>query len=269
MGSVVRLASFVSLAVGEAGDALPSEFRLFKIGANPTTKGTFTLTVESAAAAMATYAAQGVDVMVDLNHDSLSDEVRAQRSDAGDARGWFKLELRADGLWAVDVRWTPDGEERLRSKKQRYISPAFLTDDSGVIFEIVNAALVAMPATHNAPALVAASALPSANDTRNAVEAALRLKFPAAPVSPGVPSGPDLWVCDMYLDRVVFERAGKLYQIAFTYVPPAAVAFTGAPVEVVRTYTPVGAARASKRAAGYVALVRAESQRARMALARK
>jgi phage I-like protein len=167
-----RLAAFVTLEAG-ADDALPTEFRLFKIGANETTKGTFTLTPESAAAVMATYKAQGVDVMVDLNHDSLNDGVRAARSDAGDARGWFKLELRADGLWAVDVRWTPDGAERLHSKKQRYISPAFLTDDAGTIREIVNAALVAMPATHGAPALVAASR--TAKDTAARVRARARL----------------------------------------------------------------------------------------------
>jgi len=137
---------------------LPTEFLLFRAGANETSKGTFVLTPESAAACMAAYQREGVELIVDLEHDSLSTEARNMRSDAGDARAWFKLELRADGsLWAVDVRWTPDGERRLREKTQRYISPAFEHDEKGVVMQIANAAMCSMPATYNAPALVAAS----------------------------------------------------------------------------------------------------------------
>lgn len=116
------------------------------------------LTPESAAACVAAYQREGVELIVDLEHDSLSTEARNMRSDAGDAHAWFKLELRADGsLWAVDVRWTPDGERRLREKTQRYISPAFEHDDEGVVMKIANAAMCSMPATYNAPALVSAS----------------------------------------------------------------------------------------------------------------
>jgi hypothetical protein len=91
--------------------------------------------------------------MVDLEHLSLDDE---SPSFDPDARGWFDLEVRDGELWAVRIRWTPDGERRLREKTQRYISPAFPTDDDGRITRIVNMALTAMPATHDTPALVAA-----------------------------------------------------------------------------------------------------------------
>jgi phage I-like protein len=105
---------------------------------------------------MAAYTAHGVDLMIDLEHGSL-DEL-ALRADSKDARGWMRLELSADGsLWAADVRWTDDGAERLRSKKQRYTSPAFKHTDEGQILEIVNAAICSMPATYNNAPLVAAT----------------------------------------------------------------------------------------------------------------
>jgi hypothetical protein len=135
---------------------LPREFRIFRAGKNETTKGTFVFDAEAARSVLAAYAREGVDMMIDLNHESLQG---AARPDSGDARGWAKLELRPDGsLWAVNVRWTPDGERRLQDRTQRYISPAFEYDkDTGRITRVLNAALVAMPATHGAAPLVAAS----------------------------------------------------------------------------------------------------------------
>jgi phage I-like protein len=144
-----------SLDVGEGVDApLPTEFRVFKAGENVTSKGVFIFDIQAALDVMAAYQAWGVDLMIDLNHDAVIDS--AARSDASDARGWFKLELRGGDLYAVDVRWTPDGARRLREKTQRYISPYFGHDKEGRICEVINVAMVAMPATHDAPALVAA-----------------------------------------------------------------------------------------------------------------
>lgn len=135
------------------GDELPREFRLFKSGENETTKGVFLFDAEAARQVMANAEAHGVDLMVDLEHLSLDQE---SRSFDPDARAWLRLEVRNGELWAVDVRWTDDGARRLKAKTQRYISPAFATDDENRVIEIVNIALTAMPATHNTPALVAA-----------------------------------------------------------------------------------------------------------------
>lgn len=124
------------------------------------TKGTFNFTPESAARIMATFAERGVDMMIDLEHETiLSAGKVASRPDAKDARGWYRLEMRAGELWAVDVRWTPDGERRLAEKTQRYISPTFgVSTETLEIMDLVNCALTSDPATHDAPALVAASA---------------------------------------------------------------------------------------------------------------
>jgi len=162
---VTVLSGVMSTALEVAeGSPLPTEFLIFAPGVNKTAKGDFDYD-ETARATMLAAAQQrgGVRYMCDLEHDSLHPERRAQRADAGDARGWFSLDFRPDGsLWAVNVEWTPDGARRLREKTQAYISPAFkhVIDDGKLHpLELVNAALCAVPAMHDAPALVAASRL--------------------------------------------------------------------------------------------------------------
>lgn len=142
----------IDLPIGDGG-ALPTEFRLFRAGENDTTKGVFIFDAKSAEMVLAAASEHGVDLMLDLEHLSLDTDAR---NFDPDARAWFRLEVRGGELWAVDVRWTPDGARRLTERTQRYVSPAFTTDDEGRITEIVNVALVAMPATHGTPALVAA-----------------------------------------------------------------------------------------------------------------
>lgn len=145
-----------SLSVADDG-SLPTEFLLFRAGVNDTTKGPCVFDAQSAAAVMAEAEAWGNDYMLDLEHDSLSEAARAHRSDAANAMGWFRIEVREGALWAVNVRYTPEGVARLTNKTQRYISPAFVRDDEGRVSQIVNAALCSMPAIHDATALVAAS----------------------------------------------------------------------------------------------------------------
>lgn len=139
---------------GEAA-ALPTEFRIFGVGENPSSKGPAVFDAKAAAAVMASFQREGVDVMIDLNHESLDMPIRP---DSGDARGWCRLEVRNGELWAVNVRWTPDGERRLRDGTQKYISPAFTYEqESNRVTRVLNIALVAMPATYNAQPLVAAA----------------------------------------------------------------------------------------------------------------
>ena len=140
------------------GDKLPTEFRLFKAGVNQTRRGDFVFDEAAAVSVMAAYSEHGVDVMIDLEHLSVAaEEVTGDgRNFDPDARGWCQLAVRDGELWAVQVTWTPEGAERLRDKKQRYVSPAFDTDEGRVV-ELFNIALTAIPATDHTPALVAAS----------------------------------------------------------------------------------------------------------------
>lgn len=145
------------LSVPVTGAALPTEFRLFKAGPNPTAKGTFLFDEEAAAAVMAEYEAHGVDLAIDLEHQMLDGEGSPDPT-ARDARGWCRLALRNGELWAVAVKWTPDGALRLAERRQRYVSPAFEIDPGTQrIIKVVNVAITSTPATFQTPALVAAS----------------------------------------------------------------------------------------------------------------
>jgi hypothetical protein len=146
----------VTLAMTLPGRELPSSFRIFAAGRNATTKGVYVFDSQSAREVMAAYAQHGADIPIDLEHLSIADPDRSVNFDP-DARGWAKLELRHGELWAVDVKWTPDGEARLRQKRQRYISPAFACDANQRITELINIAITSMPATHNLSPLIAAS----------------------------------------------------------------------------------------------------------------
>jgi phage I-like protein len=148
------------LSVGDGG-ALPTAFRIFAAGVNDSTKGPALFDAKAAADVMSAYEREGNDLMIDREHDSLNPAVRVARGDASDAQGWFKLEVRDGELWGVAVSYTPEGSERLLSKKQRYISPAFEMDaKTGRVTSLWNVALVSMPATFGATALVAAGKKP-------------------------------------------------------------------------------------------------------------
>jgi phage I-like protein len=144
----------------DAPDApLPSEFLLFPAGASSDVNGTTVVfDARSAELILAHAALHGADFMIDLEHQSIFGFSENSR----DARGWFRVAERDGALWAVDVTWTPDGESRLRERRQRYTSPAFLCDerdDAGVprVTSLLNAAICSMPASYGNTALVASA----------------------------------------------------------------------------------------------------------------
>lgn len=159
------------LAVASGDEQLPTEFRLFKAGWNVTENGKYLFDDQAAAEVMANYRAHQVDRMIDLEH--LSVDETAPNYDP-DARGWCRLELRNGELWAVGVTWNEDGAARLRSKRQRYVSPAFEYDTATRrVASILNIALTALPATHGTRELVAASVRKSATGVNRMMDAKL------------------------------------------------------------------------------------------------
>lgn len=141
----------VTLDLGADGK-LPTEVRLFRRGANSTRKGVYVFDDAAAELTMAAYAEHGVDVMVDLEHLSLDPD--APNYDP-DARAYGRLELRDGELWLVGINWTPDGADRVSTRKQRFVSPAFDVDDQGRVILIFNVAITAQPATDFAMPLAA------------------------------------------------------------------------------------------------------------------
>lgn len=138
----------IILQIGPEGQP-PTEFRIFAMGDNESSKGTVKLDAESVAALMAAWAKHGMDKMpIDYGHGMVF------RDDHRSA-GWADLEVRDDGLWAVNVEWTPQAEQHLRDREFRFVSPAFMTDKKGRVVELLNVALTNIPATRNAIPLVA------------------------------------------------------------------------------------------------------------------
>jgi hypothetical protein len=182
-----RTGTYRALSLDSAGKT-PSEFLVWRAGRNPTRNGFVVLFDDVAAASvMAAYREHGVDVMLDLEHMSLDDR---HPNWTPDAVGWAQLEMRGGDLWAVNVRWTPDGTRRLSEQTQRYTSPTFRCEavDGDERTQrptaLVNIALVAMPATDQLPALVAkqkgSRTMNITSQTIAAVRKTLRRQLPAA-----------------------------------------------------------------------------------------
>ncbi len=77
------------------------------------------VTKESLENILANFKARENDVVIDYEHQTLTGK-------EAPAAGWIKsLIIKDDGLWA-QVEWTPRGEEQIKGKEYRYLSPVAL-----------------------------------------------------------------------------------------------------------------------------------------------
>lgn len=111
-----------------------TEFLLIPFGEvvveRPIAGESFVFTPAHAEAAKLWFDRMGRKLAVDYEHQSF-DACNTRCDGLRPAAGWIGgLEVRADGLWAVDVTWTPRASELLRSGEYRYFSPViFWTDE--------------------------------------------------------------------------------------------------------------------------------------------
>lgn len=132
----------------------PTEFCIFRFGKVSTTKGEFLFDEKACDALLLERSLHQADVQIDYDHQAID----PKHPGDGKAAGWCSLEKRADGLYAVDVKWTPAAAEMLRNGEYRYFSPYFgATKDTKQIVVLMNIAITGIPAMHNIDALVAAS----------------------------------------------------------------------------------------------------------------
>jgi phage I-like protein len=135
------------------GRKAPAAFRIWKFGTVNTTNGSFRFTKIDALSVVQAYLLQGNRLTFDYGHAAVLDS-----GPNGKGAGSFKLEIRSDGLWAVDVRWTDQAKKEIESGEWLYFSPAFHFDrDKSKVIKVINIALTNVPATHNMQPLVAAS----------------------------------------------------------------------------------------------------------------
>ena len=222
----------------------PSEFRLFPFGEFETKKGTFVLDEDGAEEILAAYEKHGADLCIDYCHAML-DPKPADPAEAGKAAGWFRPEIRKDGLYAVDVKWTDAAAELIAAGEYRYHSPAFTcVGDTNRIGRLVNVALTNLPASQDLEPLVPLHALDrrtvklsdslSFNAIQEALNSVVQSKYAEKNDDGSFKSW--VWVCDVYDDRAVFSKDGKLFEVTYRMEGASAV-LTGDPAEVRRTYS--------------------------------
>src|SRR6185436_3109707 len=118
----------------------------------------FEFTRRHAESAAAWFASLGRKLAIDYEHQSF--ERHNTRADGlRPAAGWVGgLQVREDGLWAVDVTWTARAKELLAAGEYRYFSPViFWTDeDYGDVAALGPVALTNDPAMRGVTPLAAA-----------------------------------------------------------------------------------------------------------------
>lgn len=96
--------------------------------------------------------------VIDYEHQTL---LADQNGQPAPAAGWFKtVEWRENGLYAVDVEWTPRAAQMLADREYRYLSPVFRYDPAtGEVLELLHAALTNHPALDGLTDLATLAAL--------------------------------------------------------------------------------------------------------------
>ena len=158
--SRLRCAAF-STARGEP----VNEFLLIPFGEvvveRPVAGKSFVFTRGHAESAQHWFDQMGRKLAIDYEHQSF-DRFNTRGDGLRPAAGWIGgLEVRDDGLWAVNVTWTERAAELLRSGEYRYFSPViFWTDeDHGDLAALGPVALTNDPAMRGVRPLAAARQL--------------------------------------------------------------------------------------------------------------
>jgi hypothetical protein len=135
-------------------DGIPIAFRIAEFGDLPNSKyPDLKVTELTAKGTMAWFAYKGMpEFPMDWSHKS---------SDGTDesSPGWWKPEVRQDGIWASGVRWTPRAYEQLKNKEIKHFSlEAKRNGDTGELLAITCIALTNRPAANNQLPLVLSDA---------------------------------------------------------------------------------------------------------------
>jgi phage I-like protein len=132
----------------------PTSFCLFYFGRNNTTKGPVYVSPEGAERCVAKWKARKIELAADYEHSVL-----APTPEGAPASAWFDLAVGADGLYAVNVRWSERSQGYFLKGEYRYHSPfvELESDAQGKqwVVGLINFALTNWPATDAQRPLVA------------------------------------------------------------------------------------------------------------------
>lgn len=174
-GALQPAARLTVAALGRAGGEPVSEFLLIPFGEvtveRPVAGESFVFARAHAESAKRWFDRMGRKLAIDYEHQSF--EALNTRSDGlRPAAGWIGgLEVRDDGLWAVNVTWTERARTLLGSGEYRYFSPVILwtDEDRTDVAALGPVALTNDPAMHGVTALAASR---QSADTEEALDAA-------------------------------------------------------------------------------------------------
>ena len=137
----------------------------------PVSGGSFEFTRAHAESAVRWFEQLGRKLAIDYEHQSF-DRLNTRPDGLRPAAGWVGgIEVRDDGLWAVEVTWTERACELLATREYCYFSPViYWTDDEHTdIAALGPVALTNDPAMHAVPALAASRELDDGMPMRAAV----------------------------------------------------------------------------------------------------
>jgi hypothetical protein len=122
---------------------VPTEYLLMPAPLFRTTKGDFTVDEAALMVIAEEFAKDGVQLPIYFDHPE--DEDRNSKP----AAGYFDVDVRDDGVWAVNVRWRDDIAEQIAAGGWQYDSPEFYhtTDDLKRVIQVTADALVHNPAS--------------------------------------------------------------------------------------------------------------------------
>jgi hypothetical protein len=127
----------------------------------PLSGGDFEFTRRHAESAVLWFERLGRQLAIDYEHQSF-DALNSREDGLRPAAGWIGgLEIRADGLWAVDVSWTDRARQLLATGEYRYFSPVIYWTDAQAN-EVAGLGPVALT---NDPAMVGLPALAAARES--------------------------------------------------------------------------------------------------------
>lgn len=146
-----------SLPIPSASTAVPDWVHLLPLGAVQTVDGRGPYLVENPDAIIAASMAEGIDLLIDLDH--ATDKLAPQGWPAP-AHGWIKeMQSREDGIWGR-VEWNKAGRALLEDRAYRGISPVIYHDTEKRVHSIGRASLV------NRPNIRGIAALNAVTDTK-------------------------------------------------------------------------------------------------------
>lgn len=140
----------------------PREIQLWRPGPNPTDYGVHHWTERSAAEVIATYAARGNPLQIDIEHNGAEPP---GANDPPESGGYARLELRGGAPWLV-FDWSAVAIEQISTRQRLFLSPEYDVDrETNEIVRLVRVSLVADPGTHNARMLASARRVRAGGET--------------------------------------------------------------------------------------------------------